>query len=197
MEIKWHGQTCFSIKGKNAQVVINPHKGLKSKLKANVVMAADEENYDTKQIEGLKPMPEENPVPPKVFDWPGEYEASGVSVIAIPHADGGLMFRFEIDDITFCHLGTMTDEPTEKQTEAIGDVDVLLVPSSKESLSGKKAHAVIEEIEPRIVIPMIGPFDEFLKELGKHDIEQAESYKIVSRTGLPEDKTDYILLTSS
>lgn len=196
MELKWHGETCISIKGKNAQVVINPHKGLKAKLKAHVVMAADDETYDAAQVEGIKPVPEESPTPPKVLDWPGEYEAAGVSVIAIPHANG-LIFRFEIDDITFCHLDTLTEDLNEKQTELIGDVDVLLVPASKESLSGKKAHAVIEEIEPRVVIPMIGPFDEFLKELGKHDTTRTESFKIASRTNLPEDRTDYVILEKS
>lgn len=196
MELKWHGETCVSVKGKNAQVVINPHKGLKAKLKANLIMAADDKKYDASQIEGLKPMPEENAVPPKVFDWPGEYEASGVSVIAIPH-ENGLIFRFEVDDVTFCHLDSLTEDLTEKQTELIGDVDVLIVPSSKDSLSGKKAHAIIEEIEPRVVIPMIGPFDEFLKELGKNDATQTDSFKITSRGSLPEDKTDYVILEKS
>ena len=213
MEIIWHGHSCFTIKGKNATVVTDPYGeiGLKlPKLKADfVTVSHDHESHNnTAAIEGE----------PQIFDWPGEYEKSGVlftgiSAFHAPESAGeegikrgrNTIFHLEVDDIKLCHLGDLGHKLTDAMIEMIGDVDILLIPvGGGTALDAKKAHEVVEQIDPRVVIPMhykidglkredLAPLDVFMKEVGSHS-EAQESFKLKSRAELPEETTVFTLL---
>jgi L-ascorbate metabolism protein UlaG (beta-lactamase superfamily) len=87
--------------------------------------------------------------------------------------------------------------------EALGEVDVLLIPvGGGESLNASQAAEVVSLLEPHIVIPMhyqvpdtalkLESVSRFLKEMGLDKVVPQEVFK-VSRSGLPEE-TQVVLL---
>ncbi len=198
MDIIWHGHSCFTIKGKDATIVTDPFEGLGTKLpklKADIVSLSGE--GETAEVEGE----------PKVLNWPGEFEVSNVAIEAIsPLGEDLNMFIFALDGIKICHLSYLSHELPEELINQIGEVDILMVPvGGSEVLDGKTAQKVVEAIEPRVVIPMlfaatetkmnIGGASEFLKAMGKSDTAPVEKFTISGRSGLPEDRMEFVLLS--
>lgn len=198
MEIKWHGNTGFSLKGKEATLVINPDEQA-GKLTGDVVLSSLKEGENV-EVEGAQ----------KVFDWPGEYEIKGIPVIGFQawtksrskEEDEGkagestIIFYFEIDGIKICHLGELGHVLTSETIKQIGDVDILMMNiGGKSNLDSKKAAEIIESIEPRALIPMgDSDFEVALKNLGADNIEEKESFSIKSTSELPDDKRMYVIL---
>lgn len=198
MDITWHGHSCFTIKGKDATVVTDPFEGLGvklPKLKADIVSVSGE--GEIAEVDGN----------PKVLNWPGEFEVSNVAIEALcPLGENLSIFIFALDGIKICHLSYLSHELTEELIDKIGEVDVLMIPvGGSEVLDGKLAQKVVEAIEPRVVIPMlyaatetklnIGGIAEFLKAMGKTQVEPMEKFSLGSRSSLPEDRMEFALLT--
>ena len=207
MEIQWHGRTCVSIKGKSGTVLVDPYDPKKAglqlpKIQVDFVLSNDDdENLSSAHF--AKDI--------KRFDWPGEYESKGILVqnmLAFDRPlgkdeDGNkkdtdanpvMIYSLLVDGIRVCHLGNIGHKLTPELLEQIGDVDVLLVPVGG-TLGVEKAHEVIEQIEPRLVIPInYEDPTKFLNEVGVKDIEAQKSVKIPARTALPTDKMDVNLL---
>ncbi|HEY5140253.1 MAG TPA: MBL fold metallo-hydrolase, partial [Methylococcales bacterium] len=74
MKIKFYGNTCFSIGDSSVTLVTDPNETVSS-LKANAVTVSqrDPEHNNISAIQGE----------PKILDWPGEYEVSGVHMQGI------------------------------------------------------------------------------------------------------------------
>ncbi len=207
MEIMWHGERCFTIKGKETTIVVDPYEKADHALKevkADTVLLTGD--YDGTAI--LKKGADKA----QIVNWPGEYEIKGVPIVAIPSYSkqvlesdktGGkiILFSFMVDGIKLCHLGTLGGEVDEETMEKIGDVDVLMVPAAgKEALDSKKAHEIIESIDPRIVVPMNYKGSEveiLLKQLGITDPRKEKTLIITSKAQLPEEKTEFVLLDVS
>jgi L-ascorbate metabolism protein UlaG (beta-lactamase superfamily) len=209
MEVKFHGHACFSINNKNITIVTDPYSdsiGLKlPKLKADVVTVG----HDNEAHNNVKSI-DDNPM---ILNWPGEYETKGIHFKGIhsfhnPKEDKeqleNIIFTINIDGIHFCHLGAQGTKLTPEQLEQTGDVDVLFVPVGKVgTLDCKKAKEVIEQIEPRIVIPMsyhtdgskrgLDPVDGFLSMMGAEGVEILDSF-VVKRSELPEDNSKVVVL---
>jgi len=213
MDITWHGYSCFTIKTKQCTIVIDPYDtavtGLKLPLlKADVVMVSNNHaghNF-TKAVTGE----------PQILDWPGEYEIKGAALIAkkVEYAkkEGnekekgeGMFFTIAVDGLRLCFLGDMGGVD-DALIEGIGDVDVLFLPvGGHNTMNAKEAHEVIEELEPRVVVPMHyaikgakGELDElepFLKLIGVVSIEPKDKFTVNSRAELKEDKMDCEVLT--
>lgn len=207
MEITWHGELCFTIKGKHTTVVIDPYADGKHKLKsvkADSVLLTNNYEEDKKLVSGS-----ENAI---IINIPGEYEIQGVAIVAIPaytkeKKEGDpskgriVIYSFMVDDIRICHLGMLGEELDDETLEKIGDVDVLLIPAAGEkSFDIKKVHQVIEELEPAVVVPMNysdNEIEPMLKEMGISEPLQENILEIKSRAQFPEEKTDVILLNVS
>ncbi len=186
MELIWHGQSGFTLKGNGATLVLDPYSDLKlPKLKADVVtMSHKGELHSDVEVS-------------TVFDWPGEYESKGIliTLVATDEKEENLAAHFEIEGVKICHLGNLNEKLSDAALEAIGDVDVLLIPvGGEETLDSKAAHEVVEQLEPRVVIPMhykdAGPF---MKAAGTHEAPR-ESFKIKNRSELPEETTIFVQL---
>ncbi|MCA9952432.1 MAG: MBL fold metallo-hydrolase [Anaerolineales bacterium] len=195
MEITWYGLSCFRItERKHSTVVTDPYStkyGLAElKLKAEVVTvshAARGHNY-LSAVSGRE----------HVLDGPGEYEIGGVFVtgIATFHKQTGernVVFVFDFDGLTVAHLGDMQEVPTQKQIEALEQVNVLLVPvGGGNSLNASQASELVSMLEPDIVVPMhyglpglkvkLDEVDRFLKEMGVTEVTETASLKITSST---------------
>lgn len=212
MDIIWHGHSCFTIKGKKTTIVTDPYEGLGvqlPKLKADVITLGDElaeTKASVAEVEGN----------PTVLDWPGEFEVSGVSVEAFSadrfarNGDKGdhgnvNIFVFLVDGIKVCHLSGLCHELSDELVDRIGDIEVLLLPvGGGDVLDGKTAQKLVEDIEPRVVIPMYfttdksemnikGP-EEFLKIIGKTELQPVAKYSIDSKSGLLEGTMEFVLL---
>lgn len=67
----------------------------------------------------------------------------------------GSSFVFEVDGMCVCHTGDIGEPYTEDQLDLIGHVDILLVPIGWSVTVGPdNAKKVVEQLKPKIVIPM-------------------------------------------
>ncbi len=214
MEIIWHGHSCFTIKEKGATIVTDPYTNLGTKLpelKADIVTLSDELIESEGNIAEVKSEP-------RIISWPGEYDMKGVgiegynafhfakSAESVDQANCKVViYNFFVNGFKVCHLSGLGHRLTGELTESIGDVDILLVPiGGNLVIDYKKAIEVIEQIEPKLVIPMyykvpgskleISGAEEFLKAVGKTGIEPIEVLEIKKVEDLPVDKTDYVVL---
>jgi L-ascorbate metabolism protein UlaG (beta-lactamase superfamily) len=161
MEIVFLGHSSFRLKGKTASLVTDPFDpemvGLKfPKVEADIVtISHDHEDHNRADlVKGVK----------KQISGPGEYEINQVSIIGIPswHDDkkGALrgkntIYVIEMDNVRLVHLGDLGHSLSEKKLEAIGDIDILMVPVGGEyTIDSAKAVEIARAIEPKITIPM-------------------------------------------
>lgn len=160
MTISWYGQSCFKITGAAGQITIitdpfskeiglNPPRG-----NADIVTVSHD-HYDHNNVKSLSGEP-------FVIDSPGEYEIKSVKMKGIlsfhdaKEKESNTIYIMEVDKIKICHLGDLgQNQLTDEQVEKIGQVDVLLIPvGGKYTINVSQAVKVVEQIEPRIVIPM-------------------------------------------
>ena len=110
----------------------------------------------------------------------------------------------ELNGVHICHLGGLGTKMIPEQLEEIGDVDILFIPvGGKDTIDAKKAKEVIEQIEPRVIIPMtyceedddcgLGSVEPFLSEMGAKNIEPLDEF-ILKRSELPEDASKIVIL---
>lgn len=195
MEITWHKDSCFRIKGKKTAIVINPTKE-SGKLKGDLVLSSVGENLS--EVDGMH----------KLFDWPGEYESKSIPINGFAawtkskskeskeKVDETIIFCFQVSGVKFCHLGELGHTLTSDMINEIGDVDVLMIKVGKgTNLDTKKAMEIIEAIQARVIIPM-GTDNpaEALKEVGSDKLEKLEKLEFKSASELPTDQMRYVIL---
>ena len=88
---------------------------------------------------------------------PGEYEVKDALVRGVASTDGKILYAIEDEGITLAYLGdTNQTEITDEQLDALGTIDVLFVPvGGQDTLDAKRAMHLVQEIEPRLVIPIM------------------------------------------
>jgi len=215
MELTWYGHSCFRMAERGmASVVTDPYDdsiGYPTlRLKADIVTVSHDapghNNLDAVKG-GARPI-----------TGPGEYEIGGVFItgIATLRANGdrkkkadaeapkrNTLYLFDFEGLTICHLGDLEHVPTQAQIEALGSVDVALVPvGGGGGLNAAQAAEVISLVEPSIVVPMhyktpavslkLDPVGKFLKEMGLGALQPEPSLKL-TKSGLP-DETHVVLL---
>ncbi len=102
------------------------------------------------------------------------------------------------------HCGTLNRQLEEDELDAIGRIDILIVPvGGVDTLDGQGAAHLAGQIEPRIVIPMqyhlaglkktYAGFEAFLKALSLKAPEAEEKLKIIKKE-LPADEMRVVFL---
>lgn len=205
MEITWHGHSCFRIIERGlATVVTDPYDhqliGYKVlKLKADIVtLSHDEPGHNF--LEGVKGN-----------DWEisgaGEYEIGGVFITAVAtknEKNSNMVYVFDYGSVTIGHMGDMRKVPSRAQVEALGNVDVALVPvGGGKALNAAKAAEVISLIEPGIVIPMhyktpasklkLDSLRRFLQEMGLSASEETAPSLKVTPSSISEETRVVVL----
>jgi len=207
-EITWLGHACFRIKAKDATIITDPYDrslGLGTlNQKADIVTISHEHPHHN-TLTGIKGEP-------FVIKGPGDYEVKGVFVTGVwSYADneGGKqlgrnnIFLFHLDDLVVCHLGALGHTLNSHQLEALGDIDVVMVPVGGHSaLSANKASEVISQLEPKIVIPMhystgretldLDTLEKFTKEMGLKDLVPQD--KLTIKASDLDETTQVIVL---
>jgi L-ascorbate metabolism protein UlaG (beta-lactamase superfamily) len=117
------------------------------------------------------------------------------------------LYVFDYNGLTVAHLGDMSRVPSQTEVEALGKVNVALVPvGSGGGLNAAKAAEVISLLEPNIVIPMhfataayaqtgtpLDSLGKFLKEMGLAEVEKTPTLKISNAKTLSEETRVVVL----
>jgi L-ascorbate metabolism protein UlaG (beta-lactamase superfamily) len=206
MEITWYGQSCFRLTERGmATVVTDPFDSgaigySPLKLKADIVTVSHDAagHNNTDAVKGTL----------HVITGPGEFEIGGVFITGVQTDNPGkktgdllrnTLYVFDYDGLTVAHLGDLKNVPSQAEVEALGTVNVMLVPvGGGGGLNAAKAAEVVSLLEPNLVIPMhyatpdakvqLDSLSKFLKEMGlsSNAVEKQVSLK-VTRSSLPDE----------
>jgi L-ascorbate metabolism protein UlaG (beta-lactamase superfamily) len=202
-DIDYKGGTSVVITTKKSTLVFDPKLslvGLKDIVIKDAIEVASESRFASNNKEARINI-----------EGPGEYEVGDFSISGVSttrHIDdskdelAGTIYRVEIGDIRIALLGNIDPKLSEDQLEAIGVVDVLILPvgGGGYTLDGTSAASVVRSINPKVVIPTHYADDElvyevsqdtveiFNKELGV-SVEQVSRFKVKNTTALPDNLT--------
>jgi L-ascorbate metabolism protein UlaG (beta-lactamase superfamily) len=208
MEIDWFGHACFRLRGRDGTVIIDPYDkeiGLSFARPRGDLVTISHDHPGHSFTKGVKG-------DPKIIDGPGEYEIKNIFVTGVPSAHdkkGGkergtnTIYVFDIDGLTVCHLGDLGHVLSQTQVEALGNINVLLVPvGGVSTISGSEAAEIVSLLEPQIVIPMhyahadlafkLETPAKFFKEMGIKAPEPVSSLK-VTKDSLPNETQVVVL----
>ncbi|MFM9106326.1 MAG: MBL fold metallo-hydrolase [Chloroflexota bacterium] len=158
-EIRWYGHNCFRIRAKEATILtdpVGPPTGYAMGKQTADIVTLSHDHRGHHNLDAVKP-------PYKVIDGPGEYEVNDVFITGVRTfhdnekgaRDGyNTVYLLEIEGMTVCHLGDLGHVLNAEQTEAVEDVDILLVAAGGGPLAPKQAAEVVAQIAPKVVIPM-------------------------------------------
>lgn len=212
MELTWYGLGCFRIVERGfPAVVMDPFDEGETGLTLPhsrvdiVTSSALIEEPSLAKWPGLR-------AGARTLAGPGEYEIGGLFVTGIASfrdkkrgADLGqnVVFSVNVNGVVICHLGELGHTPTQTQVEAMGDVNVLLMPVGiPDGLTPAMASEIVSMVEPDIVVPMNyetpglrtprNPIDRFLKAMGTASGTPLTSLKMTSSSG--SEETQVVLL---
>jgi len=211
MVITWYGQSCFKIQSGNTVLFTDPFDksvGLTPPRGQADIVTISHHHYDHDNAEAL------NSSKPFIIDGPGEYEIKGVNIAGLKtfHDDNqgkergdSTAYVIEIEGIKICHLGDIGQTKlSNEQLEIIDGVDILMIPvGGIYTVNGEDAVDLINQIEPKIVIPMhykipglsikLDGVEEFLKEMGISKKEVVDKLTIKKKE-LPEEETQVVVM---
>ncbi len=112
----------------------------------------------------------------------GEFELHGVAIRGVDTGDGRTIMRVEVDDVRVACVGQLNRELTEEEIDALGHIDVLVVPvGGGDALTPAAATKLVNSLSPPVVVPVryrsatsagsgdYEPVDTFAKEMGLAD----------------------------
>lgn len=202
MIITWYGHSCFKIISNGLTIIIDPFSkniGLRPPHGQADIVLVTHGHHDHSNIATVGG-------DPFIVKGPGEYEVKDISVLGVEsfHDDKqgkekGLntIYLIESEDIKLCHLGDFgQDELSDDQSEKINEPDILFIPvGGKYTIGATRAASLVNQLEPKIVIPMhykmagsnldAETVDRFLKEMGAGK-KQAVDKLTIKKKGLPE-----------
>ena len=147
-----------------------------------------------------------------LFDGPGEYEVGDVSIVGVAarrnidaedQGKASTIYRLTIDDTKIAVLGNIAPKLDDDQLEAIGMVDIVVVPvgGGGLTLDSKDAAAIVRQIEPKAVVPV--HFDDpalkyevpqekadlIVTELSAGVVEAGPKFKLKNTSSIPDQLT--------
>lgn len=163
IRLRWHGHSCFEVASELLTVVTDPHDGrslgiVPPKVRADVVLVSHD-HFDHAAVRVVE-KPGQTLVLRDTGGLPGgAFTARGVHTFH--DAQRGVsrgantVFVFELEGVTFCHLGDLGHELTPEQYAEIGRVDVLFVPiGGVFTIDGPAAWRTVKAVRPRVAVPM-------------------------------------------
>jgi L-ascorbate metabolism protein UlaG (beta-lactamase superfamily) len=174
MEITYLGGSCVRLRGREAQVVVDPPEGqLPGLARSGPDLVVRTEGRT--DVDRLRPQQGGS----QEIAGPGEFEVRGVTVRGVDTGNGRTIMRVEIDDVRVVSVGRLERELTEEEIDALGHVDVLVAPvGGGDALAPSAATKLVNAIAPAIVVPVryrspnspgsggYEPVDVFAREMG-------------------------------
>lgn len=215
MQIIWNGLGSFTITAKPASeevtVVTDPFEnevGLKfpRSLAAALVLSS----HDAIEANNTGAIEPEHDQKPFVIRNAGEFEVKGIFVrgIRAPKKDGTehTLYRIDAEDVSIGFLGAIDRPLTKEEIDALGTIDVLIVPVGGGTVIGKDhASELVSGIEPRLVIPSyfeveglkktFGSVEPFCRDLAcpREDVVKLK----ITKAGLPSEEIRIAVLSRS
>lgn len=198
MQIHYFGLSSFKITTKEATVITDPfdkESGLTPpRGAADILILSEKLNKLYNATSGMSGEP-------FLINDPGEYDLKNVTITGVPlKQDEGryvTVFLIEAEDIRILNLTHIREfNMKEDDVEDLGEIDILILPVGGNSvMTAKTAAKVVNEIEPKIVIPshyntsgLKLPYekvDGFIKEMGGKS-ETLEKLLIKKKELVPE-----------
>lgn len=209
LEIEYNGANSVVLSTKQKRLIIDANVGvvgLKNSKKLDIQLATEQrfllpESEDYVTLEG-----------------PGEYEAGPFSIkgeAAWRHIDTeadakiATVYRIEVMGIRIGVIGNVSQKLTDEQFEALGVVDILVIPvgGGGYTIDATDATKLVRQIEPKVVIPVHykdpginyevpqEELDVFVKELNA-PLETEDKLKLKTAASLPVALTVYRLSRS-
>ncbi|MFZ5559740.1 MAG: MBL fold metallo-hydrolase [Patescibacteria group bacterium] len=214
MKIAWYGQSCFKLlvktnNGEKITVIIDPFSkeiGLNPPRGSADIVIVSHNHYDHNNVKSVSGEL-------FIIDGPGEYDIKKVFIKGIysfhDNSEGkergiNTISVIEAEDMKICHLGDLGQkELSDKQLEKIGEIDILMVPvGGIYTINGSEAVKIINQIEPKIIIPMhykipglnikLNPVEKFLEEIGGEK-ETMEEFSI-QKKDLTEEEMKVVVM---
>lgn len=189
MELQYYGANSLRFSTKKSVIAVDPASNIASikydLKKVNTVLVTQE---------GLGPVEQDGVF---IINSPGEYEFEDYSVRGIAagshtNASGdksSTMYWISSNDVKVFVVGHIDAKLSEEQLEAIGVVDVVIVPvgGGGYTLDSTDAANLVRAIEPKLVIPVHANDDGF-----SYEVPQQEIDLFVKELGAPiaEDKPE-------
>ncbi|MDR1196883.1 MAG: MBL fold metallo-hydrolase, partial [Candidatus Nomurabacteria bacterium] len=146
MEIDYRGANSVVIKSKAGTIVVDPTDNVKVNEITNdgVITIVTQDDFIPKKASF-------------VINMPGEYEHNDISITGIPmqrHIDpegkNGVAYRLVLDGVRIAILGHILAPISDDDLEALGIIDVLIVPvgGGGYTLDAKDAASITRQIGP-------------------------------------------------
>ncbi|OGF64276.1 hypothetical protein A2661_00850 [Candidatus Giovannonibacteria bacterium RIFCSPHIGHO2_01_FULL_45_24] len=212
MVITYYGLSCFKIQSGDTVLAVDPfskESGLTPpRFGADVVLIShghdNHNNVDTLTAKGAD-----------IFKitGPGEYEFKGIVVRGIEsfhdskngkQKGKNTIYIIEWEGMKLAHLGDYGEEALRSEVqEALGTPDIMFLPvGGGDTIDGEAAAKLVNEIEPRVIIPMHykisglkakpDGIEVFMKEMGEK-AEPEEKFTI-KKSGLPAAEESKIVI---
>lgn len=203
LQIRWHGHSCFEITNE-VTLVTDPHDGKSIGIHApNVtgdIILVSHDHYDHNSVKSVEKEGS------KVITDTRKRNISNVEIKGIEsfHDEccgekrgSNIIYKFTMENITFCHMGDLGHDLDEDTVQKIGDVDILFIPiGGTFTLDAKQAWRIIKKVKPRIAVPMhykigglslpITGIEPFLEE-SKYEILKVGNEIDIEKEDLPEE----------
>ena len=214
MVITYYGLSCFKIQSGETVLAIDPfskESGLTPpRFGADAVLVSHEhENHNN--VGALTAKDGESGL--FKITGPGEYEFKGIIVRGIEsfhdsksgkQKGKNTIYIVEWEGMRLVHLGDYGEEALRSEIqEALGTPDILFLPvGGEETIDSEAAAKFVNEIEPRIIIPMhykisglkakLDGVEVFMKEMGER--AEAEEKFTIKKSGLPSAEESKIVI---
>jgi L-ascorbate metabolism protein UlaG (beta-lactamase superfamily) len=205
MRLRWFGHSTFLLSGDAGEVMIDPFDGALARERGT--------DWGYPDIEGIEPdlllishehfdHANQDAIggdPQVIRSTAGSFESPVGDVLAIasehdPSAGTergpNAIFRFELGGVSVCHMGDFGQSALRlEQREAIGTVDVLLVPVGGHfTIDAEAAAELVRAIDPAVVVPMhyasekvglpLAPVDDFLSLVEDREQQRFDSAEL-------------------
>ena len=207
MEITWLGHSSLRLVSRDIVLITDPYPdsigfSMGDQQAEVVTVSNDHPNHSSIDSVGGDP---------RVLKGPGQYEVKGYNfngmATRLPESEGdkriNTVFTIRAEGLTLCHLGDLNDRLGPGQLDALGNIDVLMVPAGGGcTIEVGDVPRLVSVLSPRIVIPMhygyestagmLAPVERLLTELSVEDASPQIRLN-VTQTNLPRE-TQVVLL---
>lgn len=194
MEIEYKGANCIVIKTKQSTVVVDPNlsfAGLKDQAIKASIQLATQKSFGLEGADAL------------TLSGPGEYEVGSISIVGVParvysdtpeEGKNATMYRIANPDVAIAVVGHVAAPLTEEQLEALGVVDIAVIPigGNGYTLDAHTAVQVVRQLDPKVVIPT-----HYADDASKYEVEQAELEPFVKELGVTPEELPKLKLKGS
>ncbi|NQW19073.1 MAG: MBL fold metallo-hydrolase [Chloroflexi bacterium] len=161
MDIRWQGQTTFEIATGDSRVIFDPFPGSPGPTpgwEGSLVITSSRPDLERIDPNGIDPAA-------FILKGPGEYEIGGLALkgIPTPRSEEGTdraintVFVLETEGLSICHAGQLRDPMSSQTRQALGAIDILILPAGGQGTIGpEEAASIIRQLDPKIVLPVYG-----------------------------------------